>query len=150
MAFRFRLDPVLHHRERIEDERAVALSEASRRWEAIARLLDTLRAQAAAAREQLAEAGTRGSTGGELRKIAEVVAACHRRAVIVAGELTAAQAQLEAARERLVAASRDRRVLERLAGIQLDGHRREVDERSQAELDDVALRYSVRRGRDGR
>jgi flagellar export protein FliJ len=144
MAFRFRLDPVLRYRKRLEDERSVALAEASRRSEALAQLLDTLRARAATAREELAAAGVSGSSGGELRQIAEAIAAFHRRAVVVASELTAARAKLEAARARLVATSRDRRVLERLAETQLDRHRRGAEARSQAELDDVAARYSVR------
>lgn len=150
MAFRFRLDPVLRYRKRLEDERAGALSEVSRRRETIARLLDTLRAQAAVAREELVAAGLRGSSGGELRLLAETVAAWHRRAAIVASELTAAQARLEAARARLLEASRDRRVLERLAETQLDRHRRGLEARSQTELDDVAGRYAVRQRAAGR
>lgn len=144
MAFRFRLAQVHRLRKRIEDERALALAQARRSGAALAGRLARLRSDAVSAGGALVTASTRGTSGAELRRLADVVAACRHAAATAVEELALAQARLEAARRRLEAAARDRRVLERLSELQRDVHRRRLEARSQAELDEIGSRRAGR------
>jgi flagellar protein FliJ len=140
--FVFRLAPVLRQRERIEEQKKLLFAREQR-----------VLADAEARREMLR--GKRESLALELilehRKLDfEGLRLAYAHLDFLAREITAAdwhvaacQQALERAREVLVRATKDRKILDRLQERQRDAFKREEFRREQRELDDDnARRYS--------
>ena len=137
--FRFRLDPVLGLRERTERERAgeharvlaAQLAEEQRRDELIARR-DDLREQLMRDHNRW-DADTLRMTYAHLAYLDRVIVEAHER-------VDAAKLKTEAARLRLVAAAKDRKVLETLKERRKEAFTLEAALAEQRELDDQNAR----------
>jgi flagellar export protein FliJ len=146
VGFRFRLAPVLRHRERVEDERELALADAVRHHAATAgRLADREQERVSAGRALLA-AGLRGTTGGELGTLAAHVALARARVAGAAREVAAAATAFDVARAALVQSARERRTLERLEELQRAAHEAREAGSLRRDLDDIGSVYHVHRG----
>lgn len=136
MSFAFRLAPVLRYRKRTEDSRASVLAVAVRSHAAAAERQAALVHEIAACRDAIRIAGARSATGFEIQCLDEAATAATNEAAAAAAELTHTGARVEAAREDLMRASRDRRSLERLqemkrveyAQLRTDAERALLDE----------------------
>lgn len=143
MRFRFRLDPVLDHRERVERERA---------GEHARMLADQLQAES-----QLNDlVGRRDTTRGNLvrehtKLDAHTLQATYvhldylDRAIVASRQrMDACVAETERARMRLVAAAKERKVLETLKARRREAHDLEAALADQRELDDLNARLFER------
>jgi flagellar export protein FliJ len=137
MAFRFRLDSVLRHRERLEDAAALEVASAEQRREAARIRLDERRAEEAACRRELGLTAERGATGMEIGQLARAVEYLRAAAHEDAAALSAEQARVEQARSALVDASRARRMLERLQETARAAHARRIDAIDRRQTDDI-------------
>ena len=142
-AFRFRLRQVLIARQRVEDERAVALGARMREQDAAAARVRALEGEMAASRDTVAAVAAVGTTGAELRDLALSAEATRRAGDRARARLREIAEATEAARARLIDAARARRVLERLEEQQRAGHAERFRRAEQYDLDDVATSYVV-------
>ncbi|HEX3467272.1 MAG TPA: flagellar export protein FliJ [Candidatus Elarobacter sp.] len=139
MTFRFRLDPVLGHRARIESERAAEHARMIADQVSAQRMVDDLRAKRDALRERLVrehagfDAGSLHSTYAHLDYLDRALIAALQR-------LDACIDETERARLRLVEAARDRKVLETLKERRRETFQREAALADQRELDDQNAR----------
>lgn len=145
MAFRFRLQPVLRLRQRVEDERALTLATAVRSRDATAGRLGHLKRETAAGRAALLAAGAHGTTGADLRALAASVTVAWRGTCAAADRLVAEESRVVEARAAVTDAARDRRALERLEAIQRGAHAARLRHHEQRQLDDLAAIYHRRR-----
>ena len=139
MKFRFRLDPVLQHRARIEQERAGeharALADqlaAQRMFDGIATKRDELRARLVREHAQF-DAEALRSTYLHLDYLDRALVAARQR-------VDACIAQTERARQKLVDAAKERKVLETLKERRHEAFRHEAALADQRELDDQNAR----------
>jgi flagellar export protein FliJ len=137
MPFRFRLEPVLRLRERLEGTAALELARAEQRHEAARVRLAELWADEAACWQHLASTAERGTTGGQLDQLARAAEHVHARAVRGAAELAAERQRVDEARAALVDASRARRVLERLEETSRAAHARHTHVIERRQIDDI-------------
>jgi flagellar FliJ protein len=139
MRFRFRLDPVLGHRERVERERAAEHARALADQATAQRMLDDIMEQ----RDEL-----RGRVVREhVRYDADTLRATYThldyldRAIVTAQQRAdACAAETERARRVLVEAARDRKVLETLKERRREAFALEAALAEQRELDDMNAR----------
>jgi flagellar export protein FliJ len=129
-AFRLRLDSVLRHRRRLEENAALELASKRRNVGLIGQRLAALNGEIERSRRALAAPGREGSTGLDLRRLSRHVESLKAEVVSVSSLLVAEGALMEQARERLVTAAQDRGVLERL----VDAPRAEPPRRDAEEL----------------
>jgi flagellar FliJ protein len=139
MKFRFRLDPVLGHRERVETERAGEHGQMLADQLAAERVLDELRAKRDELRGRLVRehaafnAETLRSTYSHLDYLDRAIVAAAQR-------VDACIAETERARLRLVEAARDRKVLETLKERRRETFQLDAALADQRELDDQNAR----------
>jgi flagellar export protein FliJ len=136
--YRFRLEPILRHRRRLEDTAAMDLAAARQRAERIAARLVAIHDEAVEGRLALLEAAGRGSPGVQLRRLAGNVECLRSEAAAVAALLTTERSREEQARARLVQAAQNRRALELLAESQRAAHQREERIQERRAADDLA------------
>jgi flagellar FliJ protein len=141
--FAFQLQPVLEHRERIEDEkqqtlaaRQRALDESERELE---HLNDDFRAHANGLRER-----HKGFTGDELRLHYAHLQFIDRSIVAQIHVVAERRVALDRARIDLLAASKDRKVVEKLKDRRREAHSVEELRVEQNELDDSNARAYAR------
>lgn len=139
MKFRFRLDPVLGHRERIEQERAGehgrALADqlaAQRMFDDLATKRDELRARLVREHARF-DAESLRSTYLHLDYLDRALVAARQR-------VDACIAETERARRRLVEAAKDRKVLETLKERRREAFQLDAALADQRELDDQNAR----------
>lgn len=138
--FRFALKPVLDHRERIEDEKqqalAIQMQELRKAQEELARLDAEFRrfsSRLRAEHRKLALHDLR-THYAHLEYLDRRITAQH---VVIAQQKIA----VEAARQEVLAASKDRKVIERLKDKRLEEHRASEACIEQRELDDSNARH---------
>jgi flagellar export protein FliJ len=137
--FRFRLDPVLGHRERVERERAgehaQALADqlaAQRMYDEIVEKRDELRVRLVSEHARF-DAETLRATYTHLDYLDRAIVAALQR-------VDACVAETERARQRLVAAAKDRKVLETLKERRQEAFQLDAALADQRELDDQNAR----------
>jgi flagellar export protein FliJ len=142
-AFRFRLDPVLAHRERTERERAGEYARMLADQLAAERARDELAARRDALRQDLAEHhnqldGNRlRATYTHLEYLDRAIRASDERVAACAAETARSQT-------RLIAAARDRKVLETLKERRREAFDHDAALAQQRELDDLNARLFER------
>jgi flagellar FliJ protein len=146
MKFTFRLQSVLRLRKRAEDHQALALARATHARTEAERALDAERGRLAGAHASLAVAGRSGARGVEIQELAAAVDASASSVGVARQQLATAAARVEAARARLVEASRDREALERLEEGQRAAAANLVEGHERRTLDDMASIYHQWRG----
>ena len=148
MRFQFRLQPVLGHRERIEQERAAAHAraladqlDAERARDALTEKRDALRRRLV--REHAAfDADTLRATYGHLDYLDRAIAAAQQRT-------DACAAETARARQLLVGAAKDRQVLETLKERRREEFQLGAALAEQRELDDLNARLYARLAAEG-
>ena len=142
--FRFRLQTVLEHRERVEREKRGALARAR------ARVLDSERAlsEMQAAHAEAAEDARRTACGAvdvaRARETREYLATLRRRMAGTRGRLRTLEMEFALRREEAVKARGERKVLAAFKSRLHVRHVRRMRRLEQAELDDVAQRLATR------
>ncbi|HLT58738.1 MAG: flagellar export protein FliJ [Limnochordales bacterium] len=150
-AFRFSLQRVLDVRGLIEEQRRQAVFRAQAEVTACAQELEAIKAARRTAAAQGRPDGDSVDPG--LQALGwQHRAVLYQRATALQAELARRQAALEEARSHLVAAVKERRVLERLKERRRLAHAREAARREQVLSDDLASQRAARTGRrdDGR
>ncbi|HET9095467.1 MAG TPA: flagellar export protein FliJ [Candidatus Baltobacteraceae bacterium] len=141
--FKFTLEPVLDHRERIEDEKQQVLAERSRELKAaedeLARLNGEFKRYSTALREDHAKL-----TSEELRWHYAHLEYLDRCMTMQHGIIFQRRAAVERARADLVTASKDRKVIEKLKDRRLEEHQAFEAAQEQKELDDTNNRRFAR------
>jgi flagellar export protein FliJ len=143
MTFRFRLDPVLGHRERVERERAGEHAQTLQDQLAAERARDDLMRRRDESRTTLTrdhaklDADTLRATYVHLDYLDRAIVASQQR-------VDACAAATERARQRLIAAAKDRKVLETLKQRRREAHDLETALADQRELDDLNARLHER------
>ena len=134
--FKFTLEPVLDHRERIEDEKQQVLAERSRELKAaedeLARLNGEFKRYSTALREDHAKL-----TSEELRWHYAHLEYLDRCMTMQHGIIFQRRAAVERARADLVTASKDRKVIEKLKDRRFEEHQVFEAAQEQKELDDT-------------
>ncbi|HEX3462913.1 MAG TPA: flagellar export protein FliJ [Candidatus Elarobacter sp.] len=139
MKFRFELQPVLSHRERIEQERAADHSRALEDQLRAERARDELCSKRDHLRDRLV--GEHTSFDVETLRSTYLHLDYLDRAIVAAQQLCEACAvQTEGARQRLVDAAKDRKVLETLKDRRREAFELEASLAEQRELDDQNAR----------
>lgn len=143
--FAFKLDPVLRHREILEDRARQELAEALQREQAVQAEIDRRRAELAILQKELTHRQGQGISVQDLLLFEESIA--HRGRVLcgLAHDLEKARQDVALRREALAAAARDRRLMEKLKENKREEHRQEMSRRETIQLDEVALQMD--RGR---
>lgn len=143
MTFKFRLDPVLGHRERVEHEKAAEHGRALADQLTAEQMRDRLLSNRDDLRERLVrehaefDAETLRATYTHLDYL--------DRAIVAAGQrVDACAAETERARARLVDAAKDRKVLDTLKERRREAHDLETTLADQRELDDQNARVFER------
>lgn len=141
--FKFTLEPVLDHRERIEDEKQQILAERARELKAaedeLARLNGEFKRYSTALREDHAKL-----TSEELRWHYAHLEYLDRCMTMQHGIIFQRRAAVERARADLVTASKDRKVIEKLKDRRLEEHQAFEAAQEQKELDDTNNRRFAR------
>ncbi len=142
-SFRFRLDPVLGQRERVERERAGEHARVVAEQLAAERFRDELVARRESTRASLRDghaaldAETLRATYAHLEYLDRAIVAAQQRADACAAETARSQA-------RLIEAARDRKVLETLKDRRREAYQLEAAHAEQRELDDQNARLFER------
>lgn len=145
MAFDFRLRAVLRVKQRVEDQRAQVVAEAVRQATAAAHALEEAAARCLAARDAVTRASRAGSTGAELRALAQDAETARAEVHTLAERVAVADVAVATARRALLQAAQDRRGLERLQALHRAAWLSAAHGREQRGLDDVASIAYVRR-----
>jgi flagellar FliJ protein len=138
MAYRFRLDPVLRHRRRLEDLRAQDLARAHQSLEAVREQFTALASEAIASRHALGDAAERGIAAAELSQMARDIEILHAESARCAARVSAEGERVDAAREELIKAAQGRQILERLEASARAAHGRRIEQLEQQQTDQVA------------
>lgn len=141
--FKFTLEPVLDHRERIEDEKQQVLAQRQRELKAaedeLTRLNGEFKRYSRALREDHAKL-----TSEELRWHYAHLEYLDRCMTMQHGIIFQRRAAVERARADLVTASKERKVIEKLKGRRLEEHQAFEAAQEQKELDDTNNRRFAR------
>lgn len=137
--FAFQLQPVLRHREILEDRARQDLAEALGRERELQERLERRRAELAALREELQTRQAHGIAVQDLLLFEESIAHRGRLLSVLMREAEEARREVERRREALAEASRDRRLLEKLREKKKEEHGREMARRETIQLDEIAL-----------
>lgn len=134
--FKFALEPVLDHRERIEDEKQLVLAERQRELKAaqdeLARLNAEFKRHSMALREEHAQLSSE-----ELRWYYAHLEFLDRCMTMQHSIIFQRRAAVERARADLVDASKDRKVMEKLKDRRFEEHQAFEAAQEQKELDDT-------------
>ncbi|HEY0395505.1 MAG TPA: flagellar export protein FliJ [Candidatus Elarobacter sp.] len=139
MKFTFRLDPVLGHRERVERERAADHARALADQLAAQRVLEDLATKRDALRARLMSEHARFDAE-RLRSTYTHLDYLDRAMVAAQQRVDACVAETERARQRLVDAAKDRKVLETLKEQRREAFQLDAALADQRELDDQNAR----------
>lgn len=146
--FRFRLQKVLEHRERLEKESAVRLAEARNEAEAALRAVESLEAARRAGAERAGRVSLDGVTAGELQRLALLVQQLDQHLVAASEAMDDADRHVDAMTTEFEDALTQRRVLDRLREKHLLLWRSEEEQRDRAVMDAIALTRHTRRQED--
>jgi flagellar FliJ protein len=143
--FRFSLEKVLELRKYLEQETRLELGRAVRDLQAVE---DRLRETGAARQEAAAARFSSGNTL-EIINYEHYINRLDREKEKLLKDAAAAELAVEEKRERYLAASRDRKVVDKLREKREAGHRKETAAEERAELDDIASDRRMRRLANG-
>lgn len=143
--FAFKLEPVLHHREILEDRAKQELVDALQRERTVREEIEHRRSELTALREDLLQKQQHGISIQDLLLFEESIA--HRGRILnaLSRELEEAVQEVVRRRDILAEASRNRRLLEKLKEKKRDEHGREMARRETIQLDEIALQIDRNR-----
>jgi flagellar FliJ protein len=137
--FRFGLQPVLEHRERIENERQHVLAVAQREFAEAESERERLLRELAACSDDV-RSRHRELDGPALQNAYAYAHALSARLEVLHARVETCAALVARAQRDVIAASRDRQVLETLKTRRRDAHNAELDLATARELDDANAR----------
>lgn len=147
--FTFRLERVRALRERAEDSARERLAASLSHRLAGEAMLQAADARVGGALDAWRETAPRTpASGADLVALQSYLERAERDRSVAARELDRCDAEVDARRDQLAAAARERQALERLKDRRRADHQREAGRRESAVLDEMAIgRYARRRGR---
>jgi flagellar protein FliJ len=143
--FHFKLEALLAHREQIEKEKQRKFATIQGEIQALARQLQETHARIAAENRTLTATQLTGKL--DMQYIAHekrYVGNLHVKIVLGMQKLAAMEGTLNAARAELLAAARDRKVIEKLKEKQQARWRAEQDRKEAALLDEIGTQLALR------
>ena len=143
---RFRLQPVLRHREILEDRARQHLADALLREREVRAQIDRSRAEMETLQQELLQRQQHGIAVHDLLLFEESIAHRGRRLKGLRHDLERAARDVEEKRQTLAGASRDRRLLEKFKEKKDSERRRELARRETVLLDEIALQLDRERG----
>jgi flagellar FliJ protein len=144
--FIFKLDGVLRHRKNIEHERQRELAIVQKAMTALEQQLQALDTEVKTSNDGVRQKHLTGPL--DLTFLAahrRYLAATHRRAMEIANQMAVVQRQVDAARQALADAARDRKILEKLRENQQEVWRLSLKHREMAEQDEITMQMSYRK-----
>ena len=139
MAPRFKLEPVLKHRQHLEDLAQTAFSDASRRWEEARQVLDGMRANRFNYECELNSKMNAAIMADELLRYQRYLGRLDQEIEAQTALLDNLAVEREAKREQLKAALQNRKVIEKLKERFLERTTRQGLAQEQKILDEAAL-----------
>lgn len=146
--FRFKLDAVLQHRRRIEDERQRELAQLLRERMILETQLRSLQDNIVSDKRTMAHALQGSVDVPRIRQQGAHVQQVVLRVQQIAGKLLGLARQVEQARSKLAEATRDRKAIELLYQRQYERWRQEQQRREAAEMDELATQAYGRRSKE--
>lgn len=146
--FRFSLDAVLQHRQRLEDERQRDLARHLRQQLVLETQVRSLQQTIADDKRDMAASLTGRVEVGRVRSHGAHVNRVSMRVQQIVGEMVALKRRIEKARQELAQAMRDRKAMQVLHDRE---HRRWTDRRNRreaAEMDELGMQSYARRQRE--
>lgn len=144
--FTFQLEGVLRHRRNIEHEKQRALALVQARLTALETQLRAMDAEVLASNDSVRQNNLTGLIDpGFLAAHRRYLAATQRKAIEIAQQMGLVQVQLNAAREVLAEAARDRKILEKLREQKYETWQQELHRKQVAEQDEAAMQLSYRK-----
>lgn len=143
--FHFKLEALLTHRQQVEKEKQRKLAVIQQEIQALTRQLQETQARIAAENRTLTATQLTGSL--DMQYIAHekrYVGNLHVKIVLGMQQLAAMEPKLSLARAELLAAARDRKVIEKLRENQLARWRAEQDRKESALMDEIGTQLARR------
>lgn len=144
-SFKFKYQTLLDHRRTIEDQRQRELAKQMRHRMILQDQIRQMQQTLSESKRQLGDALQGTVDVSAIGQFARYNGQTARRANAIVRELAQAERRIEDARQRLLAASRDRKAMELLHDRHREQWRMEQDRRETEQLDDLALQAFVRR-----
>lgn len=141
--FDFRLERLLHLRERSEEEAGQAVAVALARVEALRDVEREVEQIMRQARTRILGAHVAPNAPGERIAVSLLLEQAQARLAEVRGQLDEAEADERACREALAARTQERRVLERLRDKHREEWRADAEHRARLAMDAIALRRAA-------
>ncbi len=138
----FKLQPVLRHREIIEESSRQALADALKKERRLRQSLGELHERLERIQTDLQSRQQCGISVQDLLLFEEGIARCGRERAALQSDLVRVEESVRQCREALAGASRDRRLLEKLKEKHHAQVRRETARRETVLLDEVALQFT--------
>jgi flagellar FliJ protein len=148
--FHFKLEALLDHRQRVEKEKQRKLAVIQQEVQVITRQLQETHARIAAENKTLTATALTGTL--DMQYIAHekrFVGNLHIKIVLGMQKLAGLEKTLNAARAELLAAARDRKVIEKLKEKQLARWRLEQDRKEAALMDEIGTQLAIRSALEG-
>lgn len=142
--FKFQLDPVLKHRLHVEDQRRRELAGVIRQQVQMQEELRGMQSTIVASKRDLADGLVGRVDMDRVSHFARYSGQVAMRARQAVARLSVLQREIDAARARLIEATRDRRALELLKERQRQAWQHEQDRREADALDEIGLQKLVR------
>ena len=136
--FKFSLQKVLEYRSQVEDAKLTAFSKAVEVFNRRREELDRLSRQVGEYRNRLAEIGIGRVSARELSTYRSYLSHCERQLAMATDWMMEAARSMEEKRRLLVAARRDRRVIERFKEIKRSHYDYDARREETKDLDEIA------------
>ena len=143
--FRFKLEAVLQHRRNLEDVAQRELAKTLRQRMILTDQLRSMQQTITESKRQLGDGLSGRVDLDQIGQFARYSGQVRLRAQAIVVRLAGVEKEIQAARERLMEATRDRKALELLEERQRQAWQAEQDRREAAELDDLAVGAYARR-----
>lgn len=140
MAEPFKLQPVLNYRRSLEDQAQQKLAESLNLQRQLEERAVVQCSELAAYDEELKSRQKYGVDAAELMLYEERIAHGRRQIRRIQEQLTVLEERIAAEREKLLEASRERQIMEKLKEKQNSAYRREQDRKERTLLDEISLR----------
>lgn len=141
--FKFRLQPVLDHRQKKEDILKKELAEKKLLFEREKTVLNQLRNKLSRSRQELRDKQKAGFVASEAAMHSLFIDRMERETEFQSIKVEDAASEVKKAQEKLLEAAKDKKILEKLYDKQLTEYRQETNRSEQALIDEIStVRYN--------
>ncbi len=142
-SFKFKLQPVLHHRQKKEDILKKELAEAKSLFEKERAVLDRLTSKLSDIQAELRHKQQSSFTASEAASYSTYLTRVEREIDVQTIKLTDIAVEVKRAQGRLIEASRDKKIMEKLQEKKYEEYKVEADKAEQTLIDEIAtMRYN--------